>query len=145
MFHIVNLSKSLNLHASYRAPKGIILEKMLKNLLRNHWMEEAVTFHTYLWHYPLHKLCCFFRSGNNSGCYGNFFYCCGYSQTSHERLQDHRSSGYISHIMRKPVFLHMQNKGADQLSENRAADQHLCFCYIDSTIPLHPESQVSSL
>ena len=26
------------------------------------------------------------------------------------------------------------NKDADQLRDNRAADQHLCFCYIDSTI-----------
>ena len=30
----------------------------------------------------------------------------------------------------------MQNKGAAQLHSNREADQRLCFCYIDSTIPL---------
>ena len=33
-----------------------------------------------------------------------------------------------------------QNKRAD-----RAADQHLCFPYIDSTIPLLPKSKISSL
>ena len=36
--------------------------------------------------------------------------------------------------MRKPVFLY-QNKGTDQLHGNPVADQHLCFHYIDSTIP----------
>ena len=29
---------------------------------------------------------------------------------------------------------------ADQLCDSRAADQRLCFCYIDSTIPLLPSS-----
>ena len=38
--------------------------------------------------------------------------------------------------MRKPVFCICENKGADQLRGNRAADQCLCFRYIDSTIPL---------
>ena len=28
------------------------------------------------------------------------------------------------------------NKGADQLRNYRAADQRLCFCYTDSTVPL---------
>ena len=32
---------------------------------------------------------------------------------------------YMSHVMRKPAFL--QNKGADQLCGNCAADQPLCF------------------
>ena len=31
----------------------------------------------------------------------------------------------------------------DQLCSNRAADQRLCFCYIDSTIPLLPKSKIS--
>ena len=38
--------------------------------------------------------------------------------------------------MRKPDFCIGENKGADQLHGNRTADQGLCFCYIDSTIPL---------
>ena len=38
--------------------------------------------------------------------------------------------------MRKPAFCLCQNKGADQLSSNHKADQHLCFRYTDSTIPL---------
>ena len=46
--------------------------------------------------------------------------------------------------MRKPDFCICENKGADQLRSNRAADQHLCFSYIDSTIPLLPKSEIPS-
>ena len=42
----------------------------------------------------------------------------------------------MSHIMRKPAFCICKNKGADQLHSNQAADQRLCFRYIDSTISL---------
>ena len=45
----------------------------------------------------------------------------------------------------KTCFLHCENKGADQLRSNCAADQHLCFRYIDNTIPLLPISEISSL
>ena len=38
-------------------------------------------------------------------------------------------------FMRKPAFYICENKDADQLRGNRAADQSLCFHYIDSTIP----------
>ena len=38
--------------------------------------------------------------------------------------------------MRKPAFCVCKNKDADQLRGNREADQHLCFRYIASTIPL---------
>ena len=38
--------------------------------------------------------------------------------------------------MRKHAFCILENKGADQLSGYRAADQDLCFHYIDSTSPL---------
>ena len=38
--------------------------------------------------------------------------------------------------MRKPDFCVCKNKDADQLRSNCAADQHLCFRYTDSTIPL---------
>ena len=38
--------------------------------------------------------------------------------------------------MRKPALCICENKDADQLRSNREADQRLCFCYMDSTIPL---------
>ena len=47
--------------------------------------------------------------------------------------------------MRKPAFCICENKDADQLRGNREADQRLCFCYTDSTIPLLPKSEISSL
>ena len=51
----------------------------------------------------------------------------------------------MSHVMRKPFFIICENKDADQLRGNREADQRLCFRYTDSTIPLLPKSQISSL
>ena len=36
----------------------------------------------------------------------------------------------------KPTICICENKDADQLRGNRKADQHLCFHYTDSTIPL---------
>ena len=47
--------------------------------------------------------------------------------------------------MRKPAFCICENKGADQLHSNRAADKSLCFRYIDSTIPLLSKSKFSGL
>ena len=47
--------------------------------------------------------------------------------------------------MRKPAFCKCENKDADQLRGNREADQRLCFRYTDSTIPLLPKSEISSL
>ena len=44
--------------------------------------------------------------------------------------------------MRKSDFC--ENKGADQQRGNRAADQRLCFCYIDSAIPFLPKSEISA-
>ena len=46
---------------------------------------------------------------------------------------------------RKPAFLICKNTVADQVYGNRAANQRLCFRYIDSTIPLLPKSEISSL
>ena len=37
-------------------------------------------------------------------------------------------------VIRKPSFYIYENKGADQLHGNNAADQHLCFPFIASTI-----------
>ena len=50
-----------------------------------------------------------------------------------------------SRDVRKPDFCICENKDADQLRGNREADQRLCFRYIDSTIPLLPKSEISSL
>ena len=47
--------------------------------------------------------------------------------------------------MRKPVFSICENKDADQLRGNRETYQRLCFRYTDSTIPLLPKSEISSL
>ena len=57
-----------------------------------------------------------------------------------------RSYGpYFSRVMRKPDFCICENKDADQLRGNREADQRLCFRYTDSTIPLLPKYEISSL
>ena len=42
----------------------------------------------------------------------------------------------LSRVMRKPTFCICKNKGTDQLRSNCKADQHLCFRYTGSTIPL---------
>ena len=47
--------------------------------------------------------------------------------------------------MRKPVISLCENKDADQLRGKREADQRLCFRYTDSTIPLFPKSEISSI
>ena len=50
----------------------------------------------------------------------------------------------LSRVKRKPTFCICENKDADQLRGNCKADQRLCFCYIDSTIPLLSKFQASS-
>ena len=55
------------------------------------------------------------------------------------------SQNYLSRIVRKPAFGICENKDADQLRGNREADQRLCFHYADSTIPLLPKFEISSL
>ena len=47
----------------------------------------------------------------------------------------------LSRIIRKPTFRICENKETDQLRGNHSTDQRLCFCYIDSTIPLLPKPQ----
>ena len=42
-------------------------------------------------------------------------------------------------------FCICENNGVDQLLGNGAADQSLCFRYIDSTIPLLSKAEISSL
>ena len=46
--------------------------------------------------------------------------------------------------MRKAAFCTWKNKGTDQLRGNHTADQHLCFRYIDSSIPPFPNSAISN-
>ena len=52
---------------------------------------------------------------------------------------------HMSRLVRKPAFCICENKDADQLSDDREADQHLYFCYIDSTSLyfLNPKFQAS--
>ena len=52
---------------------------------------------------------------------------------------------YMSRVVRKPDFCICENKDADQLHGEREADQRLCFHYTDSTIPILPTSEISSL
>ena len=51
----------------------------------------------------------------------------------------------MSLCVRKPTICLCENKDADQLRGNREADQHLCFRYTDSTVPLLLKSKISSL
>ena len=59
--------------------------------------------------------------------------------------QTNRSRKDMSRRMGKPIVCIGENKGADQLRSNCEADQHLCFRYKDSTIPLLSKSKISSL
>ena len=52
---------------------------------------------------------------------------------------------HLSRVVRKPAYFLCKNKDADQLPSNREADQCLCFNYIDSTVPLLPKYEISSL
>ena len=47
--------------------------------------------------------------------------------------------------MKKPAFCICENKDADQLRGKQAADQRLCFHYIDSLINLLHKYKISSL
>ena len=51
----------------------------------------------------------------------------------------------MSCAMRNWLYAYAKNKDADQLRDNREADQRLCFRYLDGTIPRLPKSQISSL
>ena len=45
----------------------------------------------------------------------------------------------------KTGFCICENKDPDQLHINRKTDQRLCFRYTNSTIPLPPKSEISSI
>ena len=53
--------------------------------------------------------------------------------------------GHMSLVVRKPAFCICENKDADQLRSNCAADQRLCFRHTDSTTPLLPKSEITRL
>ena len=66
------------------------------------------------------------------------FTACSYHRAAVEKIsraaaQENQQSAYA------------KDKYADQLQGNREADQCLCFCYKDSTIPLLSKSKISSL
>ena len=68
------------------------------------------------------------------------------SSNEHERnFITSGSNNNLSLVMRKPAFCKCENKDADQLRGDREADQRLCFRYTDSTIPLLPKYNISSL
>ena len=60
-----------------------------------------------------------------------------------QRLRSAQSD--LSRVIRKPDICTCKNKDAYQLRSNCAADQRLCFCYTDRTIPLLCNPQISSL
>ena len=66
-------------------------------------------------------------------------------QTAQTQTELPATCSYMSRVIRKPAFYICENKDRDQLRGNRKADQCLCFCYIDRTIPLLSESEISSL
>ena len=47
-----------------------------------------------------------------------------------------------SRVIRNPNILHMRKQS--RRCCNRAADQRLCFCYIDTVFPLLPKSEISA-
>ena len=55
-----------------------------------------------------------------------------------------RRADIVSCVMRKPEFCLSENKVADQLCSNCKADQRR-FHYTDSTIPLLPKLEISSI
>ena len=52
-------------------------------------------------------------------------------------------NAYMSRLMGKPTICIGEYKDADQLRGDREADQHLCFRYSESTVPLLLKSEIS--
>ena len=48
----------------------------------------------------------------------------------------------MSRVIRNPNILHLRKQR--RRCCNRAADQRLCFCYIDTVFPLLPKSEISA-
>ena len=51
----------------------------------------------------------------------------------------------MSRVKRTPAFYVCENEDTDNLhgTSNCGADQHLCFHYLDNTIPVHSKSEIS--
>ena len=75
----------------------------------------------------------------------NFYFPKQTAITTYEPHREKTCSCHMSRVIRKPAFCICENKDADQLRSNREADQRPCFRYTDSTIPLLPKSEISSL
>ena len=68
------------------------------------------------------------------------------TQIFNKRNQFYMNSYANNERYAKTGFLHIcENKDTDQLRDNREADQRLCFRYTDSTLPLLPIFEISSL
>ena len=89
----------------------------------------SILFHITVCHLPWYRCTC----GNWSRCY-----CCHIQRTSKQSIPN------VPHHERS-FFCICENKGADQMHGNRAAEQCLCFQYIDSTISLLHQSEISSI
>ena len=63
-----------------------------------------------------------------------------------QQLLQHKAGKLTYELCHEKTCFHIcENKGADQLHGKHAADQRICFSYIDSTIPLLLKSKISSL
>ena len=71
--------------------------------------------------------------------------CCYPHEDPKPRVLTPLYSLHESRIMRKQAFCICEVKDPDQLRGSREADQHLCFRYLDSTIPLLPKSEILKL
>ena len=95
-----------------------------------------------------HEVCLNFQNENSKIRYKNIYNITIYLILSLKRMTSTllgTDSYNMSLVVRKPAFCICENKDADQLRGNREADQRLCFRYTDSTIPLLPKFEISSL
>ena len=51
----------------------------------------------------------------------------------------------LSRLLRKPDFFICKNKDIGQLRGNYTADQHICFGFLDTAIPVLPKPEISKL
>ena len=85
------------------------------------------------------------NSGMSSGCIVMMMSVSDFSAHTDENELQLYTSGIVYELHReKTGYCIWENKDADQLRGNREADQHLCFRYADSTIPLLSKSVQAS-
>ena len=73
---------------------------------------------------------------NVQGAHAIFFFFFFFETLKCARIND------TSRVIRNPNILHMRKQR--RRCCNRAADQRLCFCYIDTVFPLLPKSEIIS-